>query len=101
MKTITYRATARKTLLAFDWHKSASLGDLAQRVRKSKSAVCRALKKLVQVGHVERRQLTQSRRGLVFVRSDDGNALVCAWLNIPRGTRLVEVPTTPVDVMRN
>jgi len=41
-KRLTYRTTARKTLMAFDGPKCAQLPDLAAKVGRSKSAVCRA-----------------------------------------------------------
>lgn len=100
MKRITYRATARKTLMAFDGGKSARMADLAAKVERSKSCLCRTLKKLVQVGHVQRVKLD---RHLVFCRTPHGEALVNAWLNCggrpPRSQK--SNPVTPADVMRN
>lgn len=98
MRRTLYRATARKTLLAFDGGKSAQLTDLAQQVGKSKSSICRALKKLVAVGHVQRLRLDHH---LVFVRTPAGEHVTCAWRNQKQKPRSKQQVRTPLDVLRN
>ena len=100
-KPLTYRATTRKTLLAFEGRKCAQLSDLARKVKRSKSAICRALKKLEQGGHVQRLRLDRRSSSLVFTRTKEGQRLVCAWQNVPFTRQPQPMPVTPTDIMRN
>jgi len=98
MRRMTYRATARKTLLAFDGGKSARMADLAKEVKKSKSYLCRTLKKMVAAGHVRRVKMDHA---LHFLLTDKGKALVSAWCCYrqcsPRKKRDVVTPRESLD----
>lgn len=99
-KRLTYRTTARKTLMAFEGQgsKSMRLSELSETVHRHKSSVCRALKKLVAAGHVTRVRMDHS---LHFVRTAEGEKLCACWLNKTWKPDPTSPVVTPADVIRN
>ena len=79
MKPFRIHKTCCKVLLSFDGQKSLQLGDVASRVGKGKSTVCRHLKRLAAHDLVQRVKLTNRRDSLVFYVSPKGRHLVNVW----------------------
>lgn len=81
IKPVVFSAACRRVVKAFDGQKSLRLGEIAQRVDRSRGAVCRSLKKLSKYEIVQRVKLTNSRASLVFFLSPKGCDLKKLWFN--------------------